>query len=215
MKKMLVTRPQYDPATSYTFYYAGLAIKEAESRGIEEIDLKRPRLTRANFTAIMENKSPSFIFFNAHGDERTIYGDKRGEEEEILVQENENHNLLNLKLVYARTCLAAASLGRACLEGCFVGYAVPFSFWTDKRLDAVPSHDGTARLFFEPSNLIVTSLIKGNSPEDAVNKSANLTRKTILKLLKEREEGVMVLISGLWSNMEGTVIVGKRDMKFE
>ena len=209
---MLVTRPDYDDATSYTFYYAGLIIQEAEKKGIDVIDLARPRLTQRNFTAIVESQNPAFIFFNAHGDEKTIYGDERVGEAEVLVQEGKNHHLLDSRLTYARTCWAAASLGKACRNGCFIGYAVPFTFWTDTRVNTVPASDSTARLFFEPSNLIVRSLLKGNTPEEAVKKARNLSRKIISGLLKESGEGTTVLISGLWNNMEGTVIAGDRDM---
>ncbi len=214
MKKMLVTRPNYDKATSYTFYYAGLVIKEAEKKGINVIDLKRPRLTRNSVTSIIENKEPGLIFFNAHGNEKIIFGDKINKEPEVLIKEGENHNILNFKLVYARTCMAASSLGKKIKGGCFIGYETPFSFWTDKRIDAVPERDKTARLFFEPSNLIVISLLKGNTAEEAVKKSANLTKKTILKLLRTKEEGSMALISRLWNNMEGICISGNKQMTF-
>ena len=69
---MLVTRTDYDDATAYLFYYAGLIIKEAEERGVNVLDLKRPRLNRQSMTNFIEEKSPSFIFFNAHGNENTI-----------------------------------------------------------------------------------------------------------------------------------------------
>ena len=68
-KAILITRPSYDDATNYLFYYADLVIKEAEQKGIQVIDLKRPKLTQKNFTEIVKDKNPSFIFFNAHGDD--------------------------------------------------------------------------------------------------------------------------------------------------
>jgi hypothetical protein len=215
-RSILVTRPDYDDATSYSFYYAGLVASEAEDRGIAVLDLKRPRLTKENLEAILQEKQPGFVFFNAHGNERTIYGDKLGESEEVLIEEGKNHGLLDSRLVYARTCWAAASLGRACKGGCFIGYNIPFSFWMDSRWSAKPSNDNTARLFFEPSNIIASSLLKGNTSGESMNKSKAMTIKTILRLLKEREEpGAMASVRLLWSNMQGTEILGDSQMRFE
>lgn len=215
-KQILITRPRYDDATNYCFYYAGIVMNEASKRGIDIIDLQRPRLNRAEFTKIIQSKTPSFVFFNAHGDERTIYGDKIDGTEEALIEENKNHQLLNSKLVYARACLAAASLGKACKGGCFIGYTVPFSFWNDARWSTKPLHDDLARLFFDPSNLVVESLLKGNTAEEAANKSISLSKKTILKLLKEsKEPGATVCIELLWNNMQGLEICGNEKMKFE
>lgn len=215
-KSILVTRPQYDDATSYLFYYASLILREAEERGLPVFDLKRPRLTQRKFTEIMEEKSPVFVFFNAHGSEKAVYGDKIGDEEEALVEEGKNHRLLDSKLVYARACWAAASLGRACSGGCFIGYKTPFSFWINKKWSAKPSNDDTASLFLEPSNMIASSLLKGNTTEEAVKKSLNMSKKNILKLLKEKEEpGATAAITVLWNNMEGMEIVGNKDMRFE
>ncbi len=215
MKEMLVTRPNYDDATSYSFYYAGLIIEEAENKGIRAIDLRRPRLTKENFVSIIEDKDPSFIFFNAHGDEKVICGDKIGGKEDILIEENKNHNLLNSRLIYARTCFAGASLGKACKNGCFIGYNAPFSFWSNEKWSTTPLNDNTAKMFFEPSNLVVSSLLKGNTAKEAVGKSNALSKKTIFGLLKEENEpGAIACINLLWGNMEGLSISGNSSMKF-
>lgn len=126
-----------------TVYYAGLIIKEAESRGVNVYDLKSPKLTQENFTRIIDEKCPSFIFFNDHGDEKTIYGDKINGEVETLVKEGENNHLLDSKLVYSRTCLSAYSLGKSCAEGCFIGYRMPFSFYVNEEWSTKPANDIT------------------------------------------------------------------------
>ena len=215
MGEILITRPCYDLATSYIFYYAGLIVDEAEDTGVPTIDLKRPRLTQKILTDMIKEKSPGFLFFNAHGNEKTIFGDKIDGREEVLIQEGTNHNLLDGKIIYARACNAAASLGKACKDGCFVGYSVRFRFWTDDRWSANPSNDSTAKLFFEPSNLIASSLLRGNTAEESVNKSIIQTKKNILKLLKEQKEpGATASIMLLWNNMTGLEICGNKEMKF-
>lgn len=219
MKKiLLVTRPNYDPATSYLFYYAKQVINFAEKKNIKVLDLIRPRLNIQNLSNLINKHDPIMIFFNAHGDEKIIYGDKIKEKEEILIEENKNHILLNKRIIYARSCWAAASLGKACtntLGGCFIGYKTPFSFWTDNRWSSNPANDNLSKLFIEPSNLIVTSLLKGNTTQEAFNKSINMSKKNILKLLKtEKEPGVMASIMLLWNNIEGQEILGDKNIKF-
>jgi len=218
MKTILFTRPCYDLPTTYLFYYAGLLIKESEEKMFSVLDLKKPRLTKENFEKMIEKNNPAIVFFNAHGTKTAIYGDKIGDEEEILVEENVNHELLNSRLVYARACWSATSLGnKACLNnGCFIGYNLPFSFWIDERWSAKPLNDNTAKLFLEPSNLIVSSLLKGNTAEEAVTRSNEMSKKNILRLLKEKEEpGAIASMSLLWSNMQCLQILGDKAMRIE
>ena len=214
---LLVTRPNYDDATTYLFYYAKKIIDFAEGKNTKVLDLIRPRLTKQNFSDLISKKDPLLVFFNGHGDEKRVYGDKIEEDEEILIEEDRNHTLLTKRIVYARACCAAASLGKACTGngGCFIGYKTPFSFWIDERWSAKPLNDNTAKLFLEPSNLIVISLLKGNSAQEAFDKSLNMSKKNILRLLRIKEEpGAMASIMLLWSNIEGQDILGDKDIKF-
>lgn len=216
-KAILVTRPRYDDATEYLFCYAKKAIDFANEKNVEVLDLTRPRLTQKNFSDLISKKDPLLIFFNAHGDENTIYGDKINGKEEILIREDKNHNLLNKRIVYARACLSSASLGqKACKDGCFIGYRMPFSFWVDNRWSAKPLNDNTAKLFLEPSNLIIISLLKGNSAKEAHEKSLKMTSKNILELLKNKDEpGAMASIMLLWNNMQCQEILGNEDMTLD
>lgn len=218
-KTLLVTRPRYDDATNYLFYYAREVINFAEEKSIKVLDLVRPKLTKENFSNLISKQNPHLIFFNAHGDEKIVYGDKIEDKEEILIEEDKNHHLLENRVVYARACWAAASLGKACTQnkkGCFLGYKTPFSFWINERWSAKPLNDKTAKLFLEPSNLVVASLLKGNTTQEAFDKSLDMSKKNILKLLKEKEEpGATASIILLWENMEGQVILGDKNIKFE
>lgn len=92
-KTILVTRPNYDDATGYLFFYAKKVMDSAKN--IKILDLTRPRLTRKNFTNLIHKQKPSMVFFNAHGNEKLIYGDKIGGKEEVLVEEKKNHSLFN------------------------------------------------------------------------------------------------------------------------
>ena len=216
--KVLITTPNYDNATSYLFHYAKEIINFAVDRGIFIVQLARPRLRRNQVEEIIIKQNPLLLLFNAHGDSRTIYGDKIGEDEEFLIKEGKNHQLLKGKLTYARACWAAASLGKTCTEkeGCFIGYKKPFSFWIDKKWSANPLKDKTAKLFLSPSNTIIFSLLKGRTAEESVNNSFNQSKKNILQLLKkEKEPGAMASATVLWSNIESQVILGNKKMKLE
>ncbi len=216
MKKiLLVTRPNYDDATEYLFSYAKQTIDFAKKRNTKILDLTRPRLNKKNFSNLISKKNPLLVFFNAHGGEKTICGDKIKNEEEILVEEGKNHKILDNRIVYARACWSASSLGKKVCGGCFIGYNVPFSFWVDERWSAKPLNDNTAKLFLEPSNSIIISLLKGNSVNDAHEKSLKMMSKNILELLKKKEEpGSMASIMLLWNNMQGQEVLGNGDMKF-
>jgi len=214
---LLVTRPDYDVATGYLFYYAKEIIDFAEKKNIKVLDLVRPRLTRDGFSELVSKEDPGLLFFNAHGDDKTIYGDKIKGVEEPLIEEGKNHHLLNGRITYARACCTAASLGKACTgkEGCFIGYNAPFSFWFNEKWSAKPSNDNIAKLFLEPSNLIVLSLLKGNTALEAVDKSANMTNKSIMRLLRSKEEpGTMASMMILWNNSQSLDILGEKDIRF-
>ena len=213
-KTMLVTRPRYDDATEYLFYYASLIIEEAENKNIKVIDLKRPRLTKEIASEIIMEKCPRFLFFNAHGDDDAIYGDKIDGQEEPLIKEGINHKLLDSKIVYARACSSAISLGKSCSNGCFIGYNVLFSFFIDQRWSAKPANDKTANLFLEPSNLIASSLVRGFVVKEAVEKSSKMTKKNILELLKkDSEPGASASAMLLWNNLEGLEVIGDDSMR--
>lgn len=216
-KTLLVTRPNYDDATSYLFYYAKQIIDFAAEKNIKFLDLARPRLTKQNFSDLISKQDPLLVFFNAHGDESAIYGDKIKGSEEILIEENENDSLLSKRIVYARACWAAASLGKACVKkgGCFIGYKIPFSFWINEKWSSKPLNDKTAKIFLEPSNLIVISLLKGNTAQEAFNKSLNMSKRNILELLKiKKEPGALPCIRLLWNNIQGQEILGEKNMEF-
>ena len=121
--KAIITMPNYDDATAYLYCYSEELVRFAEKNGISISHLKRPKLRRKNLENMIKQQNPQLLLFNAHGDERTIYGDKVENKTEFLIKEGENHQLLQGRLTYAIACSAAASLGKACTknDGCFIG----------------------------------------------------------------------------------------------
>ena len=212
---ILITNPNYDLTTSYLFHYTKEVIDFAKGRGFDVIYLIRPRLNREVFSNFIFKKNPLFLLLNGHGNDAVIFGDKIDGVEESLVEEGVNHYLLEGRLVYARSCWSACSLGKECTKksGCFIGYEVPFQFWVNENLSATPLKDETAKLFLEPSNILAKSLIKGNTAKQAVEISKQIYKKHMLHLLNNKEElGTMRFIRSLWNNMEGLVILGDKEM---
>jgi len=158
-KKILVTRPKHDITTHYLFYWAYKVIELAKARGMSVLDLHKKRANRKEVTSMLEKQSPSLVFFNGHGDDSLI----AGHDNEVLIQAGANENLLKHKLVYALACRSGSVLGPKSVEsGCraYIGYEKDFVFVTDKEKTSRPLEDETARLFLEPSNQVVISLLK-------------------------------------------------------
>ncbi len=213
--KALITMPNYDDATAYLYCYAEELVTFAEERNISISQLQRPRLQRNILEESIRKQNPQLLLFNAHGDERTIYGDKMGKAAEYLIREGENHELLQGRLTYARACSAAASLGRASTQksGCFIGYNQPFSFWTDTSRTATPLKDKVAQLFLQPSNELAKGLLRGKSAREAADIFINLSRKNTLYLLSKQDEpGALASAMLLWNNMIAQEVLGNDQM---
>lgn len=217
MNSFLITLPNYDDATGYLFEYSKEIIRFAVSKGKKALQLSKPRLTRRNVESAISKQDVNLILFNGHGDTDTIYGDKINGKEEPLIRAGINHKILGKKLVYARACNAASELGAAIAEcrGCFIGYKMPFSFWTDERHSSTPLKDNIAGLFLLPSNALAMALIKGQTAREAYDKFIALSQGNMLKLLKTKDEpGALASAMVLWNNIQGQTICGDESMRW-
>lgn len=179
---LLLTRPNYDPATNYLFHWSEQVIKLAKQKALRTIDLVGGKANRAGFTSRVKKTDPSFIFFNGHGSETTV----EGQDGEVLVSAGDNEHLLEGKIIFARSCSSAKGLGpRSVSVGAraFIGYEEPFVFMIDSKVSTRPRSDETARLFLEPSNQVATTLIKGHTSEEADRRAKQAFRRNIRKLL--------------------------------
>lgn len=215
-KILLVTRPEYDDGTAYLSYYASLILKEAENENIRVKDFPGEKANKEEITKFIFNKNPLLIFTNGHGNETSLFGHK----DSLLFSSEENISFLKDKIVYARACNAGKIFGKKVVEnnnGCFIGYLYPFSFWIDEKWSAKPSNDNTAKLYLEPSNEIIISLIQGKSAFDSHEKSKKMmiaNMKKIMKMQEKREPMAMNMLQVLWNNYEGQVIYGNKEFKF-
>ncbi len=181
-KILLITRPKYDDTTHYLFHWAKKIIDLANKKGIQVLDLKEERANKKEFESILSKKQPLLIFLNGHGNMDRIAGQNGN----VLIKVGDNEIILKSKIVYALSCKSGKVLGPASVNKgavSYIGYNDDFIFCFEEGKFARPLDDETAKLFLEPSNYIVESLLKGHSVESAHNRSQQLYKKNIQKLL--------------------------------
>lgn len=211
-KRLLVARPEYDDTTFYLSSYSSLVIKFAEDNNIPVTDFKHGNVNKKNVCEFIEKRNPKLLFFNGHGDEDNIKGDK----DEIIINLN-NQKLLLGKITYARSCFSASILGKSIdndKSSCFIGYNLSFQFWIDSTWSGNPLKDNTASLYLIPSNELIQFIIKGNTAQESFEKSRKLMIENMRKLLFENEPGSLEKLKSLYLNYEGQVLYGNKDLCF-
>lgn len=213
MIQILITRTDCDDVNNYLFQYSKHILNFASENNIKVRDLKNEENNRETLSSSIKKLNPRLIVFNGHGNKNTIWGHKGN----ILIKEGENEDLLKNRIVYARSCDAAVSLGEATIKSgteVFIGYKGKFALCTVPHKECLPGEDEVAKLFLEPSNLIVTSLLKGNTAEQANEKSVNLMIKEISKLQAQPEiEGSQHIIPFLIWNLSIQTVLGNPNAK--
>ncbi|MBU4502541.1 MAG: hypothetical protein KKA79_08135, partial [Nanoarchaeota archaeon] len=162
-------------------------------------------------TSVIKKKKPSFVVFNGHGHYDRIGGHKN----EILVKAGENENLLKSKIVYAISCKSAKKLGKESMKAGvldYIGYDEDFIFVYNPKLVTHPFKDDTVKLFLDPANEVVISILKGNSTKMAVERSQHLFKKNISKLLSSEASLEDVNYAKyLWWDMKHQVRLSEED----
>lgn len=199
----LITRPRYELVTHYFYYWSEDIVKEAKKRLSGVIDLKRGKACRKLVESYLEKQKPEIVIFNGHGNDTCIAGN----DEEPLIESGKNSYLLKGKVVYMRSCDSGKTLGpQAIKEGCkaFIGYRELFRFWTDKASVNDPLNDDYAKPFFETSNQVPLSLIKGRTAREAHEDSMIEYRRIIGNLLTSNAANSFVVSDLIW-NMHNQV----------
>src|SRR3989344_3209610 len=158
---IILTLTRWDTLTEYLSAFSYSIELEAEDKGINIKPLNEKDANKEEFEKVLNELDYNMIVFNGHGSEDSIEGDKG----KVLIKVGENDHILQNRIVYARSCKAAAILGEKCTEnsgGCFIGYLWPFEFYFNEKWAANPIKDNIASMFIEPANLIPTTIIKGN-----------------------------------------------------
>jgi hypothetical protein len=212
MTRLLVTRPRHEITTNYLYYFAGEVIVHAKN-STEICDLRGSRANRKEFEGVVIKTNPDLLFLNGHGNSETVTGN---DNEPILIAD-ENDNLTKGKIVYALSCSSASRLGKTCVEKgarAYIGYSDDFIFVYEEDKISKPLNDAIARQFLEPSNLLMLSLIKGNSAGSSIQKSKSCFATNIKKLLTSTSPQIdKTYIPWLIWDMDCQVCVGDENAK--
>ncbi len=147
--------------------------------------------------------------FNGHGNPETIYG----HDNEELVKAGNNEDILRSLIVYTIACNSAQILGlKAVKKGAiaYIGYKNKFAFSYSQNMVSRPIKDRRAKPFFEGSNLVVESLLKGNTVDESVSKSKNFfIREYKKRMSSEATKDDVFDASILKWNMKGQIYHGE------
>lgn len=209
--KMIVTRPQHDITTKYLAIWAKEIIDFAKTKKVEVIDLCKEKANKDDFVGRVKKTQPDVVFLNGHGDDDCITGHDNQE----IVKAGDNHNILEGLITYALSCNSAKELGPKVAENkdtTYIGYKDEFIFVGDANCITRPLDDLRAKPFMESSNQVMFSLLKGNSAQEASEKSKNKFKEHYTKLSSsDADQDSLQSAQCLWWNMRNQVCLGDTD----
>ena len=177
MKCVLFSRPKHDDTMEYLYFYSKELLSLSESLGLKTINKEKEDANKKVVSDIIISQKPNLIMFNGHGSENTICGHKN----EIIVS-SENVGLLAGSITYALACSSGLELGKEAKDKgaiVFIGYKYDFSIGRDPNSEASPRMDKIAKHFLEPSNLLVSCLLKGKIVKEAITKAKEKMKDSI------------------------------------
>lgn len=212
-KTILVTRPDHDITTRYLFYWAKEVLFLAEKKCFRVFDLKKDKASQKEFESRVKKHNPGLIFVNGHGREDRICGYNN----KFLVKVGKNEKTLSDKTVYALSCQSASKLGKESVRNgtlSYIGYLKDFIFCYDEHKISRPTEDKIAKLFLEPSNQVVISLIKENTAKESSKKSKDFFFKNIQKVLSsDSSKEFSYCAKYLWWDMKNQVCLEKNNFQ--
>jgi len=210
-KSLLLTRPNHDPLTNYLYYWCEKVIQQARKSRVKVIDLDKKRANRKEFESVIRKTNPSLVSLNGHGDDQTVTGFNN----EVLIKARVNEQLLAEKIVYALACRSAKVLGpRSIKKGtkAYIGYDDDFVLMYNENKITRPLEDKTAKLFLEPSNMVLISLLKGNDAKTSHLRSKNNFKKKYQSLMTTESPQVdKEALPWLWWDMNHQVCLGDQN----
>ncbi len=166
----LFSRPRHDSTVEYLYLYSKELINESQSLGHKTFNKEGADANRLTILNMINHQKPQFIMFNGHGKSDAICGHN----DEIIISAKENPEALKSSITYALSCSSAFKLGPKAVEKgtlCFIGYDDDFAIGRNPESEAAPAKDKIARLFLEPSNILVKAILKGNTVATAIEKA--------------------------------------------
>jgi len=176
VKKILITRPNYDLMTSYLYEFSKEIIKTTkESPDFHVTSLEGPNATRINFENSMIKEQPSLVFLNGHGDKKQV-----AEQNDEIILDEKDINLTKGKIVYALSCDSLEDLGDKAIEKnakAYIGYEAKFMIVQD--LTRTPAKDKNALPFKRACCTLINALIFGMPVGDAIERTKEEYRHSI------------------------------------
>ena len=208
MKKTLFIRPCHDDVTSYLHYYSKELLEESKNKGFKTINKEKKDANKTVVESVIKKNNPGFIMFNGHGSPTMICG----HQDAVLIEKDKNHNLIKNRVIYSLSCSSASNLGKTVANNktTFIGYVDEFALGMDTNSQIAVHRDKRAKLFLEPSNLLVKSLLKGNTAKDAVTKARNLMKVNISKLRTDTSPDAKDYLPYLYNNYLILEVLGNK-----
>lgn len=205
---ILITQPNFDITTQWISHWSNEIANLAIDKKIKVVILEGARANRKEFESVIKKVSLKIVFFNGHGTDKVVFGQKN----EPLIIMGDNEDQLVGKIVYSLACLSAKTLGPECIiKGtlAYIGYIEDFIFFHDISKISNPLKDEVADMFLEPSNCIMTSLIKGHSAQDSWKNSQECFKRKITNLvLKGDRVSINTYLPHLLWDMQNQVSLG-------
>ncbi|MBI2550769.1 hypothetical protein HYV73_00280 [Candidatus Uhrbacteria bacterium] len=210
---MLVTRPDYDPATRYLSAWSSILMEEAERRKLRVIDLPGEKARKADLVGRINKLKPDLLVLNGHGSDECI----AGQDAEVLVKAKDNAVLLKGKVTYAVSCNSAAVLGEEVgtySDTAYIGFENEFAIIQSQDHASRPLDDPFAKPFMEFSNQVVTGLLKGHKTAECVSRAKETGKAKINALLtSDSDPDKQAIARYLWWDIQGLVCKGDQNKK--
>ena len=204
-KVFLLTRPRHDALMRYFFAWSDPLVAMASSKGFNVCDLHDGKANKALLESYIAKNCPSLILFNGHGTTDTIHGDQ----DKVIVDADSK---CRRSIVYARSCSCGERLGHDLVKGgarTFIGYRRDFYCGCSYEHLVDPKKDKLAARFLGPSNLIISTLLKGGTGEEAYQRSVGAMHKNFMEMISSRADyKERYAARYLLSNMAHQVLLG-------
>ena len=178
VKKFLITRPWYEVPITYLHEFSKSAIKEAKGRkDLHVIHLEGSDATRSRFEKEAKKMDEGLMFLNGHGTKESVWGH---EDEPLL--DMSNASIVRKKIIYALACDSLQQLGKYAVSvgaQAYVGYRSSFMIVTDHSRDTSPGKDKNALPFRKACEILMRSLLEGETVKKAIEKTKNEYRHSI------------------------------------
>lgn len=209
MKTILFSRPRHDDVMAYLYHYSKKLVQISTEKGNNTINKEKTDANKNIVTSVISNSNPELIMFNGHGNDSAICGHN----DEIIIRK-ENCTLLKNKITYALSCASASKLGPLVGDknSAFIGYDDDFALGMDRNSQAAVHRDTRARLFLEPSNILMESLLKENTVQEAVSKAKQKIKENISKLKTDPFPDAKDYIPYLYNNYLALTAIGNNEL---